>query len=59
MCCYWIRRRCLMLCRQQAAAEGWSLKDIATQAYNDRVDLSAHGFFATPEVTGGLLNHIA
>jgi xanthine dehydrogenase molybdopterin-binding subunit B len=25
---------------------------MATQAYMDRVDLSAHGFYATPEVTG-------
>eukprot|EP00775_Hariotina_reticulata_P012370 gene12370-12505_t len=38
--------------RQEAAAKGWSFKDIATQAYMDRVDLSAHGFYATPEITG-------
>jgi xanthine dehydrogenase molybdopterin-binding subunit B len=40
-------------CRAQAAEKGWSFAQMATQAYMDRVDLSAHGFYATPEVTGG------
>uniref|UniRef100_A0A383W3H7 xanthine dehydrogenase n=1 Tax=Tetradesmus obliquus TaxID=3088 RepID=A0A383W3H7_TETOB len=38
--------------RAQAAEKGWSFAQMATQAYMDRVDLSAHGFYATPEVTG-------
>lgn len=39
-------------CRVRAAEEGWSFAKLATQAYMDRVDLSAHGFYATPEITG-------
>jgi xanthine dehydrogenase molybdopterin-binding subunit B len=39
-------------CRARAADEGWSFAKLATQAYMDRVDLSAHGFYATPEITG-------
>ena len=31
---------------------GASLKEIAQAAFFDRVDLSAHGFYSTPEVTG-------
>jgi xanthine dehydrogenase molybdopterin-binding subunit B len=42
----------LSSCRAQAAEKGWSFAQMATQAYMDRVDLSAHGFYATPEVTG-------
>ncbi|KAF8057662.1 XDH1 [Scenedesmus sp. PABB004] len=38
--------------RAKAAAEGWSFAQLATAAYVDRVDLSAHGFYATPDVTG-------
>lgn len=39
-------------CRVRAAEEGWTFAKMATQAYMDRVDLSAHGFYATPEITG-------
>lgn len=42
-------------CRARAAEEGWSFAKMATQAYLDRVDLSAHGFYATPEITGWFL----
>jgi xanthine dehydrogenase/oxidase len=38
--------------RAQSAEKGWTFGQMANQAYTDRVDLSAHGFYATPEVTG-------
>lgn len=43
---------CAVVLRSRAAKEGWSFAQMATQAYMDRVDLSAHGFYATPEITG-------
>lgn len=43
---------CLLFARARAAKEGWSFAQLATAAYMDRVDLSAHGFYATPEITG-------
>lgn len=44
-----------LLHRARAADEGWSFAQMATQAYMDRIDLSAHGFYATPEITGACL----
>jgi xanthine dehydrogenase/oxidase len=38
--------------RSQSADKGWSFAQMVSQAYIDRVDLSAHGFYATPDVTG-------
>lgn len=61
-CKHWVTRPTMHLCaarmclcgarRARAAEEGWSFAKMATQAYMDRVDLSAHGFYATPEITG-------
>jgi xanthine dehydrogenase/oxidase len=31
-----------------------SFYDVVNKAYLDRVDLSAHGFYATPDITGAL-----
>lgn len=39
--------------RQAAEAEGRAWKDIVNAAYMARVDLSAHGFYVTPDITGG------
>lgn len=30
-----------------------TFKELVNAAYLDRVDLSAHGFYATPDITGG------
>jgi xanthine dehydrogenase/oxidase len=32
---------------------GASFQQIVNSAYLDRCDLSAHGFYATPDITGG------
>ena len=32
-----------------------TFKELVNAAYLDRVDLSAHGFYATPDITGGAL----
>ena len=31
---------------------GASFKEVVSAAYLERVDLSAHGFYATPDITG-------
>jgi xanthine dehydrogenase molybdopterin-binding subunit B len=31
---------------------GYSWKEVVNAAYMDRVDLSAHGFYVTPDITG-------
>ncbi len=40
-----------VLCRAKLGA-GATWKEVVNAAYLDRVDLSAHGFYATPDVTG-------
>jgi xanthine dehydrogenase/oxidase len=34
------------------ALVGFSWKELVNAAYVDRVDLSAHGFYVTPDITG-------
>ncbi len=36
----------------KAKMPGASFKDIVNAAYFERIDLSAHGFYITPDVTG-------
>jgi len=36
--------------KERMPGAGW--KDIVNAAYLDRIDLSAHGFYATPDITG-------
>eukprot|EP00879_Flechtneria_rotunda_P009818 GHRR01010268.1.p2 GENE.GHRR01010268.1~~GHRR01010268.1.p2 ORF type:complete len:154 (+),score=19.78 GHRR01010268.1:447-908(+) len=45
---------CCTVSRSAAGGKEWGFAAMVNQAYIDRVDLSAHGFYATPEITGTL-----
>lgn len=42
---------CMCACREALGADG-AWKDVVLAAYQERVDLSAHGFYITPDITG-------
>lgn len=58
--CAWCDGAVADACRQlnerlapyKANLPGSTFKEIVNAAYSDRCDLSAHGFYATPDITG-------
>ena len=62
VCMWWGGRRPLAVCTSSSSRAPLALtrprsrtehaQEVAKAAYMDRVDLSAHGFYATPDVTG-------